>query len=99
MDGAQGFENCTEFPQNTNCEAAISGVIDKIRNVEALWKDTLSRSALLQSIGSLLNTVITKYINDIEDLGDISADASRKLAEYITQVSELEDIFRHPDTS
>ncbi|KAF3915796.1 hypothetical protein ABW21_db0201010 [Orbilia brochopaga] len=65
----------------------------------AYWKemDTLSRSALLQSLGSLLNTVVTKFINDVEDLGDISADASVSLASYVTEIGKLETLFVMPD--
>ncbi|KAK6334062.1 hypothetical protein TWF696_002564 [Orbilia brochopaga] len=97
MDGAQGFENCTEYPMSTNCETAIASVVDAIRGIEMQWKDTLSRSALLQSLGSLLNTVVTKFINDIEDLGDISADASVSLASYVADIGKLETLFLLPD--
>ncbi|KAF3937628.1 hypothetical protein ABW19_dt0207086 [Dactylella cylindrospora] len=96
MDGAQGFEHCTQFPMSQNCETAIASVIEAIQGIEMQWRETLSRSALLQSIGSLLNTVIIKFINDIEDLGDISADASAVLAGYIAQISQLESLFMLP---
>ncbi|KAK6529760.1 hypothetical protein TWF281_008921 [Arthrobotrys megalospora] len=97
MDGAQGFENCTQYPYSENCETAVASVIDTIQGIEMQWRDTLSRSALLQSLGSLLNTVVLKFINDIEDLGDISADASAKLASYVSQFGMLEPLFKLPD--
>lgn len=53
----------------------------------------MSQSHLYQAIGSLLNTVATKFINDIEDLSDISADESTKLAELCAEVIKLEVLF------
>lgn len=97
IDGAQGFDHCTQYPYSENCETAIASVIDTIQGIEMQWRDTLSRSALLQSLGSLLNTVVLKFINDIEDLGDISADASAKLASYISEFGRLEPLFKLPD--
>lgn len=38
-----------------------------------------------------------KFINDIEDLGDISADASAKLASYVSEFGRLEQLFKLPD--
>ncbi|KAK6510891.1 hypothetical protein TWF506_009982 [Arthrobotrys conoides] len=97
MDGAQGFDHCTQYPYSENCETAVASVIDTIQGIEMQWRDTLSRSALLQSLGSLLNTVVLKFITDIEDLGDISADASEKLASYVSEFGRLESLFRLPD--
>ncbi|KAK6511365.1 hypothetical protein TWF481_000283 [Arthrobotrys musiformis] len=97
MDGAQGFDHCTQYPYTENCETAVASVIDTIQGIEMQWRDTLSTSALLQSLGSLLNTVVLKFINDIEDLGDISADASAKLASYIAEFGRLEPLFKLPD--
>jgi len=48
---------------------------------------------LYQAIGSLLNTVATKLINDIEDLSDISADESIKLAALCAEIIKLEVLF------
>ncbi|EWC46283.1 hypothetical protein DRE_04454 [Drechslerella stenobrocha 248] len=96
MDGAQGFENCTQYPMSLNCETAIDSIIQAIQGIEMQWRDTLSRSALLQSLGSLLNTVVTKFINDVEDLGDISADASVSLASYVSEIGKLEQLFLLP---
>lgn len=93
MDGAQGFSRCTDFPLSTECENAVRSVVDRLREVYVSWKDVLSHSVLLQSVGSLLNTVVTKFINDIEDLADISADESTQLALFCAEISKLEELF------
>ncbi|KAJ5105495.1 hypothetical protein NUU61_002842 [Penicillium alfredii] len=98
LDGAQGFGQCSEQPFRTECENAVSATVDRIRDVYKEWQPILSHSALLQSIGSLLSTVINKIIVDIEDLGDISEDQSQQLVSFCNQVSKLEDLFK-PETA
>ena len=93
LDGAQGFSQCSEQPFLGECENAISATVDRIRDVYNEWQPILSHSALLQSIGSLVSTVIHKMIIDIEDLGDISEPQSQRLVSFCNQVSKLEDIF------
>lgn len=93
LDGAQGFGQCSEQPFKTECESAVSATTDRIRDVYKEWKPILSHSALLQSIGSLLSTVISKMIVDVEDLGDISEDQSKQLVALCNEVTMLEDLF------
>ncbi|OJJ44669.1 hypothetical protein ASPZODRAFT_18241 [Penicilliopsis zonata CBS 506.65] len=93
LDGAQGFNHCSEQPFLGECENAIAATVDRIRDVYKEWQPILSHSALLQSIGSLLSTVINKIIIDIEDIGDISEPQSQRLVQFCNQVSKLEDLF------
>jgi protein transport protein DSL1/ZW10 len=96
LDGAQGFANCTQSPYSQACDDAVSSTIDHIRRLHTAWEPILSTSALLQSIGALLNASITKFINDIEDLEDISEAQSHRLAAFITDFTALQDIFTQP---
>lgn len=93
LDGAQGFSQCSEQPFLGECENAICATVDRIRDVYKEWQPILSPSALLQSIGSLVASVINKFIIDIEDLGDISEAQSQRLVSFCNQVSQLEDLF------
>jgi protein transport protein DSL1/ZW10 len=93
LDGAQGFINCTRFPYSAECENAVSSVIDRIRAVHDEWSSILSRSALLQSIGSLLSRVIEKVVKDVEEMEDISEAESQRLTAFCSQISVLEDLF------
>ncbi|CAG8188527.1 unnamed protein product [Penicillium olsonii] len=93
LDGAQGFGQCSEQPFQSDCENSVSVTVDRIRDVYKEWHPVLSHSALLQSVGSLLSTVINKVIIDIEDLGDISEDQSKQLVSFCNQISKLEDLF------
>ncbi|KAL6236076.1 hypothetical protein BDW75DRAFT_207670 [Aspergillus navahoensis] len=93
LDGAQGFSQCSEQPFFGDCENAVSATVDRLRTVYKEWHPILSRSALLQAIGSLVSTVTEKIIIDIEDLGDISESQSQKLVSFCNQLSSLENLF------
>ena len=93
LDGAQGFVNCTQFPYSAECENAVSSTIARLRSVNQDWMSILSHSALLQSIGSLLSTVIEKIVKDVEDMEDISEAESQRLTLFCSQISALEDLF------
>ena len=93
LDGAQGFANCSESPFAQECDTAISSVIDRIRNLHHQWSAVLARSALLQSIGSLLVTVTNKIIVSIEDMSDISEPESQRLTAFCNRIVALDDLF------
>ena len=93
LDGAQGLTNSTEHPMAQECDIAISSTVDRLRGLYQQWKPILSHSALLQSIGSLLSTVVSKIILDIEDMSDISEPESQRLAAFCGRIAALEDLF------
>lgn len=93
LDGAQGFTNCAEPPFSQECDIAVSSTVERLRKVHAQWKEVLSYSALLQSLGSLLSTVVSKIIIDIEDMSDISEPESQRLAAFCNRLAALEDLF------
>lgn len=93
LDGAQGFSNCTEHPFNQECDIAVASTVDRLRDLNKEWKGVLSHSALLQSLGSLLSTVTSKIIVDVEDMSDISEPESQRLTTYCNRIAALEDLF------
>ncbi|PIG88297.1 centromere/kinetochore protein zw10 [Aspergillus arachidicola] len=98
LDGAQGFSQCSEQPFLGECENAVSATVDRIHDIYKEWQPILSHSALLQSVGSLVSTVINKIIIEIEELGDISEAQSQQLVLFCNQVSKLENLFM-PETA
>lgn len=99
LEDAQGFQGCTNIPFATVCDDAIATTIDRIGNVKRQWQPILSHSALLQSLGSLVSTALTKFINDIEDMSDIAEDESRKLHGYCVSLATLSQHFQTQDGS
>lgn len=93
LDGAQGFSNCTQFPYSQEIENAVSSTVDRLRAVHTIWQPILSTSALLQSVGALLSTVIGKVVTEIEEMEDISEAQSQRLVAFCGQIAMLEDLF------
>jgi centromere/kinetochore protein ZW10 len=77
--------------------AAIESVIIHIRTLSSTWKTILSKSAWAQAIGSLLSTVARKIILDVEDLPSLGADAAYRVANLISEVIKLDDLFLPED--
>ena len=93
LDDAQGFVNCADQPFAQQCDLAMSSTIDRLKDVYRQWLPILSRSALMQSIGSLLSTVTNKIIIDIGDMSDISEQESQRLAVLCNRLTELDNLF------
>lgn len=94
FDGTGGFENCTKSPFADACDDAVAMTIDRIGQVKREWQNVLSHSVLLQSLGSLVSTVLTKFINDVEDMSDIAEEDSKKLHSYCVSISSLSSLFQ-----
>lgn len=89
LDGVQGFT----IPYAEQIEDAIAATSDRLRQVHADWSPILSTSALLQSIGALLASVLSKVITDVEEMDDISEAQSQRLTNFCGQLAKLEDLF------
>jgi centromere/kinetochore protein ZW10 len=101
LEGAQGFSNCSTQPFKSECESAVEGTVHRLREVHKQWEHILSPSALLQSTGSLLATVTSKMITEIQDLPDIGEADSKTLKELCDTASQVKDLFKQtaPDGS
>ena len=89
LDGVQGFT----IPYAEQIEEAISATSDRLRQVNQDWSPVLSTSALLQSVGALYSSILSKVITDIEEMDDISEAQSQRLSNFCSQLSKLEDLF------
>ncbi|KAF2749467.1 hypothetical protein M011DRAFT_419823 [Sporormia fimetaria CBS 119925] len=94
LSGAQGFKSCTASPFDMECDNAIAMTIDRIEEVKRTWQSVLSPSALLQSLGSLVSTALTKLIDDVEEMTDIAEDESKKLHSYCVSLASLSSLFQ-----
>jgi centromere/kinetochore protein ZW10 len=97
LEDAQGFQGCTNIPFATVCDDAIATTIDRISDVKRQWQNILSHSAMLQSLGSLVSTALTKFTNDVEDMADIAEDESKKLHSYCVSLATLAQHFQSTD--
>lgn len=99
LEDAQGFQGCTNIPFATVCDDAIATTIDRIGDVKRQWQNIVSQRVLVQSLGSLVSTAFTKFINDILDMSDIAEDESRKLHSYCMSLATLNQHFQSQDES
>ena len=96
LDGAQGFLNCTTPPHASACETAVASTVSWLQSLHSRWQTILSRSVLLQTLGTLLGHAISKIIVEIEDLSDISEPESTRLVALCNRFLALEAIFLPP---
>ncbi|KAF7952710.1 hypothetical protein EAE96_005941 [Botrytis aclada] len=75
-------------------ENAIRAVIGHINQQSASWKEILPYSTWASAVGTLVNTVATKIINDIFELTDLGVDDAERIAALIQQVETLESLFK-----
>jgi centromere/kinetochore protein ZW10 len=99
LEDAQGFQGCTNVPFATVCDDAIATTIDRIGDVKRQWQNIVSQRVLVQSLGSLVSTAFTKFINDVLDMSDIAEDESRKLHSYCMSLGTLNQHFQTQDES
>ncbi|KAF2994823.1 ribosome bioproteinsis protein ytm1 [Curvularia kusanoi] len=99
LEDAQGFQGCTNVPFATVCDDAIATTIDRISDVKRQWQNIVSQRVLVQSLGSLVSTAFTKFINDVMDMSDIAEDESRKLHSYCMSLATLNQHFQTQDES
>lgn len=72
---------------------SIKAVISHVRNQAELWKGVLPHSAWSQAIGSLTSSVVTKILDDVRELEDLSLKGIEETVEIITEVTKLEGLF------
>jgi centromere/kinetochore protein ZW10 len=99
LEDAQGFQGCTNVPFATVCDDAMATTIDRIAEVKRQWQNIVSQRVLVQSLGSLVSTAFTKFINDVMDMSDIAEDESRKLHGYCMSLATLNQYFQTRDES
>ena len=101
LSSASGFVNTSSPINAREYQNTIDDTIQRIRDVDALWKPVLSSSALLQSIGSLLSTVTGRMTSDILELADeqsgISEEQSKILKGFCDKVVSASDLFSQHD--
>lgn len=96
LSGSQNF--IQEGDANDN-QLAIDSVVAHIHELSREWKDILSKSAWAQTVGSLLSTVAKKIILDVEDLTSLGADEAYRVANLISSVTKLDDLFMPEDSN
>ncbi|CAG8957033.1 hypothetical protein HYFRA_00012514 [Hymenoscyphus fraxineus] len=95
LAGPQNF-----FQQDkSEIEHGAKVVARLIREKAKAWHKVLTWSACASAVGSLVNTIATKLITDIFDLPTIGVDDAALIAEILTLIEGLDDLFIKPPTA
>lgn len=81
---------------SSDLEAQVDNAISRIRAVADTWSNILSHSAWAQAAGSLVDTIASKLIADVMDLGGIGQDEAYNIASLIARIEQLDDMFLPP---
>ncbi|KAK5660157.1 hypothetical protein OQA88_13626 [Cercophora sp. LCS_1] len=79
--------------QQDDTENCISLAVARVRSMAIAWEGILSRSAWQQAVGSLADGVASKIIGDVLDMSSIGQDEAYNIANLISMVTELDDLF------
>lgn len=78
-------------------ESCVSTAVARVRYMAITWEPILSRSVWQQAVGSLVDSVAVKIINDVMELPSIGQDEAYNIANLIATVTELDDLFLPPN--
>ena len=87
------FPGSQNFLQQEGMEESTDAVISHIQQISQQWKKILTPSVWRSAIGSLVNTVSTKIINDVFDLSDMAIDEAELTAKLIAKITTLDSLF------
>jgi centromere/kinetochore protein ZW10 len=97
LSSTSGFVNCTAPLNAAQYDATVSDAAKRVRDVDTVWKGVLSDSARLQSLGSLVGTLVRQMVSDILERADdpvgISEEQSKMLKKFCDRIAALADLF------
>lgn len=74
-------------------ENCVSMAVSRVRSMAITWEPILARSAWQQAVGSLVDSLAVKMINDVMELPSIGQDEAYSIANLIATVTGLDDLF------
>ncbi|KDN49566.1 hypothetical protein K437DRAFT_293689 [Tilletiaria anomala UBC 951] len=90
---ADGFSGTNDPSRYALAERAVKQVLHVLRTLAATWSRIMTRTAFLAAMGRLIDGVLLRLLEYIEDLEDISEVESDKLAVLCKMFGPLEEIF------
>ncbi|KAI0401342.1 hypothetical protein F4802DRAFT_434327 [Xylaria palmicola] len=83
---------------SSDLQSQVDNAISYVRATAATWSQILAKSAWLQAVGSLVDTIASKIVADVMDLAGIGQDDAYNIANLIARITELDDLFLPPKT-
>jgi hypothetical protein len=95
LDGFSGMAENAKFQQD--CDRAISQVIELVRSFAAETRPVIDETLFLDMLGRIVDSILARLINDIEELVDIGAEESHIIARTLNSLAQLVGAFDLPD--
>ncbi|SGY44307.1 BQ5605_C001g00140 [Microbotryum silenes-dioicae] len=99
LDEAGAFLYTADDAVYKACEEAVRKVMDVLRSVVEEWKPVTNPTFLYTTLGSLVNDVLLRVLDEIEGQLDISEEESIRLNKLCKMLHGLEDLFDEGVTS
>ncbi|GAA5883558.1 hypothetical protein JCM16303_005487 [Sporobolomyces ruberrimus] len=99
LDEAGGFLRTSDDSRYATCERALQQVTHTLQRLALVWKPVMTPTALYTTLGGLVNEVLLRVLDEIEDQTDISEEESIRLNRLCKMLHELESLFDGSETS
>ncbi|GAA5898920.1 hypothetical protein JCM8208_005428 [Rhodotorula glutinis] len=99
LDEAGGFLRTSDEARFQSCERALQQVMHILQRLALVWKPVMTPTALYTSLGGLINEVLLRVLDEIEEQTDISEDESIRLNKLCKMLHDLESLFDGSETS
>ncbi|GAA6011922.1 hypothetical protein JCM10207_003430 [Rhodosporidiobolus poonsookiae] len=99
LDEAGGFLRTADEGRYSACERALQQVTHTLQRLALVWKPVVTPTALYTTLGGLVNEVLLRVLDEIEDQADISEEESIRLNKLCKMLHELETLFEGSETS
>ncbi|BGP32042.1 ribosome bioproteinsis protein ytm1 [Rhodotorula toruloides] len=99
LDEANGFLRTSDDAHFAACERALQQVTHTLHRLSLVWKPVMTPTALYTTLGGLVNELLLRVLDEIEDQTDISEAESVRLNKLCKMLHELESLFDGSETT
>lgn len=93
LDNTEAFVGTAEQERFDECEEAVSQVLQDVRKFARQVKPVLPKTKYYQAIGAVVNAALSRILQDVLALPDITEVESHKLNELCRILNALEGLF------
>ncbi|KAH9443619.1 hypothetical protein Pst134EA_032529 [Puccinia striiformis f. sp. tritici] len=93
LNEAEGFVETSREDRFSACERACKQVTHTLASLAQVWKPVMLRTEYLKSLGSLVEAVLRRILNEIEEQIDIEENDSKQLNSICKSLHSLINLF------
>nr|XP_036579173.1 centromere kinetochore protein [Colletotrichum truncatum]KAF6786659.1 centromere kinetochore protein [Colletotrichum truncatum] len=79
--------------QQDELDSCVDSAVARVRSLAVTWESILARSVWYQAVGSVADAISSKIIGDVMDSSSIGQEDAYRIAQLISKVTELDDLF------